>query len=241
MNALATTPAHAADEYAPAGLLVEQYRRLTEEVAGEMCRRDTVPHSAGSPCLYHVRRAGYEASLVLAEIGRAGYVLVRTRGDVSGELDKLREVAPALVNPHREDQMEGWLKWWRDNHGQGSDAWCALDGLLDAYREMADTGKSPAEMVKAAQEEAGEPEQATIKLVLVRYEGEEDDDMVRNLLQEYGLIELGITGTSVGVDPDSGHPLVKFTGEPEAIERLRIRYSAEDGWEEKEEPVGGKD
>jgi hypothetical protein len=46
--------------------------------------------------------------------------------------------------PRRGDEVEAWIKRYRDTHGDPADgyqsAWYALDDLLDDYRDHADTG-----------------------------------------------------------------------------------------------------
>lgn len=49
--------------------------------------------------------------------------------------------------PHRGDAIEAWIKSKRDEHGahredSGSEAWTAVDNLLDDYRLAADTGEA---------------------------------------------------------------------------------------------------
>lgn len=67
-------------------------------------------------------------------------------------LTESTEVAEALADsalrplaPERGDDVEAWIKRERDKHDRYGDGtpdwmWCALDNLLDNYREHADTG-----------------------------------------------------------------------------------------------------
>ena len=42
--------------------------------------------------------------------------------------------------PRRGDEVERWLRDWRDGYPGGSPAWLAADWLLDDYRLHADAG-----------------------------------------------------------------------------------------------------
>lgn len=59
--------------------------------------------------------------------------------------------------PHREDQVEAWIKDRRDQFKEGSPGYSdilfqALDNLLDEYRLAADTGQSLNEVVNGEEE-----------------------------------------------------------------------------------------
>jgi hypothetical protein len=45
---------------------------------------------------------------------------------------------PGDFQPRRGDDVEAWLRQWRDQYAD--DAWRALDDALDDYRLHADTG-----------------------------------------------------------------------------------------------------
>jgi hypothetical protein len=42
--------------------------------------------------------------------------------------------------PRRRDEVHEWLRSERDDYPRGSQSWCAVDKLLDNYREKADYG-----------------------------------------------------------------------------------------------------
>lgn len=51
--------------------------------------------------------------------------------------------AEVYHEPRRGDEIESWIKRWRDGYGTSRDfdaAWTALNHLLDDYRDHADTG-----------------------------------------------------------------------------------------------------
>ena len=52
------------------------------------------------------------------------------------------EPAPPEHTPRRGDDVEHWIKRYRDAYGQigASDVWVVIDDLLDEYRLHCDTG-----------------------------------------------------------------------------------------------------
>lgn len=48
----------------------------------------------------------------------------------------------------RGDDIEAWLRHWRDRYESGAIIWYVLDDMLDDYREHADTGTLLGEKVR---------------------------------------------------------------------------------------------
>jgi len=58
------------------------------------------------------------------------------------------------MNPRRGDEVEAWIKRFRDSYSDHGweDEWAALDDLLDDYRLHADTGTSLSQDVSETQQ-----------------------------------------------------------------------------------------
>lgn len=155
---------HAAPAAPRFGMELEQYQRLIEEVAVSNCRADLIPHTsyARTPCPLHLRSANNVVPLVLQEVQRAGYVLIKKYGinvlpDILLDLEPKPESTPVVLHveqagelhmwplmptrPMRGDEVERWLREQRNAYDNESAAWQALDDSLDAYRLAADTGQ----------------------------------------------------------------------------------------------------
>jgi hypothetical protein len=64
---------------------------------------------------------------------------------------------PTSHKPERGSDVDAWIKRHREQHRDGdgllTGAWYAIDGLLDDYRDHADTGTSLDEDVQGPHEE----------------------------------------------------------------------------------------
>jgi hypothetical protein len=87
------------------------------------------------------------------------YVLLRTAGQkpqaAQANIDQHRDQVlrgladgePRTWLPRRGDLVEAWLKTQRDQYGQDTSSWLAIDNALDYYRLHADTSTPLAEHV----------------------------------------------------------------------------------------------
>lgn len=117
------------------------YFRLRADAVTAMCRNS---------CTHHREAAEQALEAILRTLQKSGYTLLR---DTPSEPGKPLPVAP----PRRGDEIEAWIRHWRESYRytDESHAFWAIDGMLDEWRQLADTGRSPGEVIEAAEEEDG--------------------------------------------------------------------------------------
>lgn len=81
-----------------------------------------------------------------------------------------------------------------------------------------------------------------LDIAIVRYNSEESDqDLVYGALDYYGVDAFLVQGTVLPGVSENGHPVVRFTGDAEELEKLRAAYDGEGIQLDANSPIYGKD